>query len=354
MTWTLGSPLRLRLLSLLAVLLLGVGCPCLRGPINASPSLRWWLFSTFGAQRMCPEMLKKGAPLRLSQGGNVIGRFFPSRCTHQVNDDRRTVTIQFGGTGFAWTPVAGRVGFSMDATIEYAFDFRMTEDAVYIWATNPRTLQGPEFQVGAIENKVVDWATSISPVAYMANTFGTQIVSSHLASGFTVIHTDRGDDFTLGILQPPARPVRPFDTGKGDRVAMANETTEVRNGQVDFLGPFEVVDDDQALFLRMRLQGPAVDVLVLHRGTADLWREGLQKGAPLAPPHEPAILGFPLQPGAEQRRKIKLRKGQYTVVIDNSDRVGVVAAPWNPLSVVGGNLATVSVLAELGDEDDDF
>ena len=343
----------LRVVSLLAVLVLGVGCPCLRGPINASPSLRWWLFSNFGAQRVCPEMLKKGAPLKLDPNGNTIGRFFPTRCKHEIHDDRRTMTIHFGGSGYAWTPIAGRMGFSVDASIEYAFDFYMAEDAVYVWAKNPRTIHGPDFQVGSVENKVVDWASK-SPVGYMMNTFGSQIVQSHLASGFTVVHTDDGDEFTLGILQPPARPKRPYDTSEGDRFVFANETTEVRNNQIDFLGPFEVADDDQALFLRMRVQGPPIDVMVLHRGTGDLWREGLQKGAALGPPPAPAILGLPLQPGQDAKKKVKLPIGQYYVVVDNSSAVGVVAPPWNPLSVVGGNLAVVSYLAELGDEDDEF
>jgi hypothetical protein len=345
-------PLRLRLLGLLGVLVLGVGCPCLRGPINASPSLRWWLFSNFGAQRACPEMLKKGASLKLSPDGNTIGRFFPSRCRHEVNDDRRSMTLHFGGTGYAWTPIAGRVGFAVDASVEYSFDFYMAEDAVYVWATNPRTVFGPEFKIGSVENKLVDWASK-SPVGYMMNTFGTQIVSSQLASGFTVVHTDEGDDFTLGILKPPARPKHPFNTSK-DRYVFGNETTELRNNQVDFLGPMEVADDDQALFLRLRVLGPAVDVLVIHRGTGDLWREGLQNGAPLAPPPQPPLFAFPAQPGRDIKQKIRLPVGQYYVVVDNSSAVGVVSPPWNPLSVVGGNLATVSYLAALGDEDEDF
>jgi hypothetical protein len=343
-------PLRLRLVGLLAVLVLGVGCPCLRGPINASPGLRWWLFSNFGAQRACPEMLKKGASLKLSPDGNTIGRFFPSRCQHEVHDERRSMTLHFGGTGYAWTPIAGRVGFSVDASVEYGFDFRMTEDAVYVWATNPRTVSGPEFKIGSVENKVVDWASK-SPVGYMMNTFGTQIVSSQLASGFTVVHTDRGDDFTLGILMPPARPKHPFNAGD-DRFVFGNETTEIRNHQVDFLGPMEVADDDQALFLRVRVQGPPVDVMVIHRGTGDLWREGLQKGAPLAPPPQPPLFGFSVQPGIDVKKKVRLAAGQYYVVVDNSPVIGAVAPPWNPLSVVGGNLAIVSYLAELGDEDD--
>ena len=57
-----------------------VSCGLFRGAVNDSPSIRWWLFSTFGAERMCPEMLKRSAPLRLVNGGNVIGRAGGARC----------------------------------------------------------------------------------------------------------------------------------------------------------------------------------------------------------------------------------------------------------------------------------
>jgi hypothetical protein len=347
------APLRLRLLGLLLLACTAVGCPCVRGVVNSSPSLRWWLFSNFGAERMCPEMTKKGAGLKLAPDGNTIGRFFPSRCRHDVSDATQTVTVHFGGTGYAWTPVAGRVGFSVDASVEYAMDFWMGEDSMYIWAKTKRVVYGPEFKVGSVENRVVDWATR-SPAGYLANTFGSQIVQGQLANGFTVVHTDNGDEFTLGILQPPARPKRPYATSGGDKFVFANETTEVRFDQVDFLGPFEVVDTDQALFLRMRVNGPNVDVLLVHRGTGDLWRDGLQQGQRLGPPPNPPIMGFVIPPNGEVRQRIKLPPGQYYAVIDNSTRMGAVGPPWNPLSVVGGNLALVSYSAELGDDDDDF
>ncbi len=347
------SRLRLQLAGLALVVLVGVGCPCLRGPVNASPALRWWLFSNFGAQRMCPEMLKRGAPLKLTPDGNTIGRFFPSRCHHIVNDQSQTVTIQFGGTGFAWTPIAGRIGFSAEASVEYRMDFYMAEDAVYIWARTLRIVSGPDFKVGAVENKVVNWAAR-GPVAYLANTFGNQIVTSHLASGFTVIHSDEGDEFTLGHLSPPQRPKRPFDTSEGDRYVFANETTEIHPEQIDFLGPFEVADDDQALFLRFRVTGPALDGLLMYRGVGDLWRDSLQLGAPLGPPQQPPLMTFQIQPGQEQRQRIPLARGQYYVVVDHSSRIGTTNPPWNPLGAVGGNTALVSYTAELGEADDSF
>jgi len=335
-----------------ALLLLAAGCGLFRGSVNASPEVRWFLFSNFGAQRMCPEMLKRGAPLKLTPNGNAIGRFFPERCSHQVNDATRIVTLAFSGTGFAWTPVAGRIGFAVSATIDYRMDFFLAEDAAYIWAKPARIAHGPEFKMGAIENKLVNWAAQ-GPVGYMASTFGSQIVEGQLASGFTVVHSDDGDEFALGLLSPPARPAKPFRSSSG-RIALERDITEVRVDQVDLIGPLEVPETDQALFLRFQVTGPALDVMILRRGTGDLWRSGLQLGAALAPPPEPAVSAFALQPGQEARQRIPLPPGQYYVVLDNSVRMGSVNPPWSPLGIMGGNSGVVAYSVELGDSDEEF
>ncbi|MEB2314221.1 MAG: hypothetical protein OZ921_20800 [Sorangiineae bacterium] len=327
---------------------------CVKSYVNASPNLRWWLFSNFGAQHICPEMLKRGAGLKLAPGGNIIGRFFPDQCRYEINDPAKTLAVHFGGTGYAWTPVAGRMGFSATMSVEYRPDFYLSDEAVYVWARFNRLIYGPDFKIGSVENKVVDWAATQTPAGYLANTFGNQLVQSQLSSGFTVVRSDEGDDFSLGILQPPARPAHPFTTSGSDRYVFANETTEVRYGQVDFLGPFEVADSDQALFLRFRAAGPEVEALVVTRGAGDRWRGSLQLGAPLGPPPESPLTGFRLPPAGEVRQKLKLQPGQYYVVIDNSAAVGQVAPAWNPLAVVGGATTTVSYTAELGDADSSF
>ncbi|HYP89718.1 MAG TPA: hypothetical protein VEQ59_16235, partial [Polyangiaceae bacterium] len=244
-----------------------VGCGLFRGSVNANPALRWFLFSNFGAQRMCPEMLKRGMALKLTPNGNGIGRFFPERCTAQVNDAAQTVTLAFSGTGFAWTPIAGRVGFAVSATLDYRMDFFMAEDATYVWAKPARIVYGPDFRMGAIENKMVDFAAQ-GPGGYMVSTFGSQIVQGQLSSGFTVVHTDQGDEFSMGILLPPARPHSFFSVANG-RTLLEHDTTEVRVDQMDLIGPLEVPSSGQALFLRFQLTGPAVDAMLIRRGAGD-------------------------------------------------------------------------------------
>jgi len=298
---------------------------------------------------MCPEMLKRSTPLRLASGGNVVGRFFPERCQTIVNESSQTVTVDFAGTGYGWTPVAGRIGFSAAAAIDYRMDFFLDDDAVYIWARTARILKGPEFAMGAIEYKLANFAAQ-GPAGYLLNTFGAQLMQSQLAAGFTVVHTDDGDEFALGHLSPPQRPPTPFVKGD-DRYVFANEITEVRSEQVDFLGPFEIVEGDQALFLRLHVTGPAVDVLVVSRSNGDVWRNGLQLGAPLGPPPQPALTTWSVQPGGEQKQAMRLPPGQYYAVLDNSSRLGSVNPPWNPLGVVGGNTAVVAYIAELGEVD---
>jgi hypothetical protein len=323
-------------------------CGLFRGAVNSSPGLRWWLFSHYGAEKMCPEMLKHGAPLSFLPGGNTVGRFFPTTCNTEVSDERQIATIHFSGTGYGWTPIAGRIGFSMETAVEYRPDFQLTEDAVYVFARTNRLVYGPVFAIGSIENRLADWA-SRTPAGYLASTFGSQIVESRLASGFTVVRTDQGDDFAIGILAPPARPPHPFHMDSKDRIVLANETTEVRTGQVDFIGPLEVADTAQALYLHFKLQGPAVDALIMMRAAADPWREGLQRGAPLQPPAYPPVTSLVVQPTTELQQRVRLPPGQYYLVVDNSGVVGTVAPPWSPINVLGGGAAVLSVSVELGD-----
>jgi hypothetical protein len=329
-----------------------LGCSWFKGPVNASPALRWWLFSNFGAQRLCPEMLSRSASLKLAPNPNTLGRLFPAACQTTVNDAAQTVTLAFSGSGFAWTPVAGRVAFTVLASVEYRMDFYLADDAVYIFARPARTVLGPTFQVTSIENSLVNWAAQ-GPGGYLMNSFGGQIVSGELASGFTVVHADDGDSFALGQLSPPARPPQPFNTSD-ERYAMVNETSEVHADQLDLIGPLTVATDDQALFVQFVSTGPAADVLLIRRGTGDLWRQGLQNGLPLAPPPEPPITAFPLIPGAPVKQRIALPRGQYYFAIDNSSRVGATNPPFNLLGAIGQNTATVSVAVELGDSDDEF
>lgn len=328
------------------------GCPCLKGATDASPGFRWWLFANFGASKICPEMLKRGVPLRLQDRAPAIGRFFPMQCSHQVDNARQTVTVHFAGTGYGYMLPAKRIGFTCTGSVEYRIDFQITDEGIYVWGKPSRVVQGPVFQLGYVENPIVDIATAVTPLGSVANFFGNQIVAGELTRGFTAVHDeDKGDDFSLGILYPPTRPHHPFDTTGSERYTFANETIEVQSQQRDYLGPFEVADGDQSLYLQLSVQGPAVDVMVVSKGTGDLWRDSYQKGQPLGQPPGPVVAGGPLNPGINENRKYKVPPGLYYVVIDNTSAAGNVGpAPptlFNPLG--SGAAARVNYVAQVGD-----
>jgi hypothetical protein len=349
-------PRRSRLAALVLVALamsvsLG-GCRACAPVVNASPGLRWWLFSNFGAQRICPEMLKQGVPLRMQDRGPTVGRYFPTGCSVDVSNERQTVTVSFLGTGYAYTPITRRVGFQCTASVELRPDFYLGEEDIYVWGRVNRLVNGPAFTLGYVENPVADVATSVTPLGTIANLFGNQIVADRLGRGFTVVQNWDTDSktFQLGILMPPQKPLTPYDVTGEQIYTFSNETIEVQTNQMDFLGPFEIVDGDQQLLFRAFLQGQPVDLIVVSRATGDAWRDAYQQGRPLGAPPGPVFAGTPLQPTGEQRFAWRLPPGQYYVVVDNSPFAGSVAPPaLSVLNPLGGPVARVSYVAQLGE-----
>jgi hypothetical protein len=343
-------------LALTALVLALSGCA---GIINNNPDLRWFLFARFGASRVCPEMVKMGVPIRLQDRAPAVGRFFPMTCNVAVDGNRHVIAVSVGGTGYGYLTPAKRVGFSVNATVEYRPDFVMAGDDIYLWAKVNRIVNGPNFQTGYVENPMLDAVGNLPPFGTIANFLGNQAVTGAMTRGFTVIHNgDRGDDFTLGILYPPQRPSHPFQVASNDRLTFANETTDVEGNERDFLGPFEVAKPGQALFISTTVQGPAVNMVVVDKGTGDAWREGYQTGRPLGPPPGPVLGQNVVQPGPVDTRRYNLNPGFYYVVIDNT--LGVAQAvpspipsllnPLTPLGMggpVGGGLARVSYVAQL-------
>lgn len=317
---------------------------------DASPGLRWFLFSNFGASKICPEMLKLGVPLRLQDRAPAIGRFFPMQCSHNVNDANQTVTVHFAGTGYGYMLPAKRVGFQCSGSVEFRPDFQIAGDDVYVWGRLNRIVQAPSFQLGYVENTLFDVAANIPPFGTLANFFGQQVVTSELTRGFTVLHNeDKGNDFSLGILLPPQKPHHPFNVTQSERFTFANETVDVHANQRDFLGPFEVADSGQALYLTMSVIGPSIDVIVVNKYTGDMWRNGYQTGQPLGPPPGPVLAGGPLQPGSSQNLRYALAPGMYYVVLDNSSAAGLVSPPIMPFNPLSDPVARVSYVAQVGD-----
>jgi hypothetical protein len=150
-----------------------------------------------------------------------------------------------------------------------------------------------------------------------------------LQRGFTVIRydSDGATDFGLGYIPKGQKPFKPFYI-KSDRLILANDRTEVHSGQQDFIGGFEVQDDDEALYMTGKLDGaPAVDVFLVPKNLGDRMIDSYVKNPGPALLPGPPLLDEPLQQGQMWKRFVPARKGFYYVVVDHSAQVGRSAPP---------------------------
>jgi hypothetical protein len=321
----------------------GVGCPCARSAINSSTGIRWWLFSNFGASKMCPEMLARGVPLKLSAFGNAsIGRFFPATCRVDVDDPRHVIVMTATGTGYVSLPVTQRMGFFVAMTVEYAPDFRLEDDATYVWGRFGRFVAPPDLRVLGVENPVVSLATK-TPFGDVATVIGNGLVASEIGRGFTVVRQEDGDDFTLGHLDPPARPQRQMAAMR-DRFVLASDLTSVRPRAREYLGPFRIDAENASLHLRAKVDGAPLSFTVVERSVGDRWRQDYEAGKPLGPAPG-TFLGQGQLPPGEARLAFPLPPGSYYVVLQNDS-----APAFAPMGVaLTESVAYASYLAEVGE-----
>jgi hypothetical protein len=309
------------------------GCGCINSAVNSSDSARWWLFSNFGAQKICPEMKKRGVPLKMSAlGPQTVGRFFPQECQVSVDEAHHTIAVQASGTGYVMLPLTRRVGFFCGIQVEYRPDFRLTDDGLYVWGQFNRVLAPPDLRILGVENPLVNLATR-TPVGDVATLLGQGVVESEVGRGFTVVRQDDGDDFTLGHLEPPAKPPRAFKTGK-NRTMLATDSVQIAPASREYLGPLDVNENSSALYFHSRLAGQGLVFAVVERATGDYWRGSYQAGQPLGPAPGPTVTFGNIMPG-EGEQKIAVPKGQYYLVVEN--QAPAPAAPLGlPLGALGG------------------
>ena len=365
-------PVRAALALLVALLGLGsLGASCavrglalMPGVVNdpGNRSLRRALFG-FASSEICPEFLKRNIPLVLRDGDPATGRFFPNSCAVQELANGN-LFLQFAGRGFAWTNVTGRIGFEASAAVEYGQDFLMDGSTMDVYFRQKQT-QSSDFRVLMVERTAAGAAAAPSQgfaellagsIAAASQQIGQRILQSKIAQGFTVVRDADGTvSFGLGVLEQGQKPAVPFARGEADRTVLANETTEIHNGQRDYLGPFTLPSTDQALFLTAVLEGaPALEVLVVPKAMGDQWLDAyLRQAAPTAlqaPPLSdealPAAVGVPGQPLPPWRRTLRLPAGQYYVVLDHTTAAGQTAPP---AQTADDRAAAVSYAVQLGD-----
>lgn len=316
------------------------------GVVNnpANKSLRFDILK-FGLDRFCDEMKKRGAPLKLSDDQPIIGRFSADSCQSQVIDEeqRQSFIVQYTGKGFAWTNVTGRIGFNAAGLIEYAPDFQLADGVMYVYF-RPRKVDSTSFQMTLTELPFVQAAAAVT--ATSPDAVGRQVVTAELQRGFTVIryNSDGETDYGLGIIPKGSRPFRPFTVSGSDKLALANDRTEVHGGQQDFIGGFEVTDDDQALYLTAKLDGaPGLDLFVVPKVLGDaMVGQYVHQAGEAALPSAP-LLDETIVQGQLFKRYVQVPPGSYTVVLDNGPAVGRTPTPAN------GPAATLDYLVQVGD-----
>jgi hypothetical protein len=320
------------------------------GVINdpANRSLRFDMLK-FGLDSFCAGMLSGGAALKLGDDEPVVGRFFADSCQSQVLDDdaHKSFVVQYSGRGYAWTNLSQRLGFSSHGVVDYEPDFQLANGALYVYF-RPRLIDGETFQTTLVESALARGGLAVAGVN--ANDLGKHIVDSQLRRGFTVIRygTDGETDFALGVVPTGETPFKPFDVRRTDKRALANQRTEVHVGQQDYIGPFEVNDAKQALYLTLSLDGaPNADVFVIPKPTGDTMLAHYLNSAGGQPLPSPALLDETVVqgPGLWQRF-VNVDPGRYYLVLDNTAQAGHSA----PASSASEDLAAkVDYLVLVGD-----
>jgi hypothetical protein len=298
-----------------------LGAGVVNNPENKS--LRFDILK-FGLGRFCDEMRKGGTPLKLADDQPVIGRFFASACQSQVveEENRQSFVVQFEGRGFAYSQPTGRLGFTLRGLVEYAADFQLHGDALYVYF-RPRLVDATAFQTLMVESQLAQSAMQVA--AINPDEFGKRVVDGQLKRGFTVIRwSEKGEtEFGMGIIPKGERPFRPFDVKTEDKLVVANDRTEVHAGQQDFVGAFSVPDDDQAFYLTLTTDGaPLVDVLLVPKVIGDGLVDAYVKNrGPVSIPGG-ALLNESVPQGQLFQRFVNVPPGEYYLVLDNTDRAG--------------------------------
>ena len=310
----------------------------------SNKSLRFDLL-TYGIDRFCVEMMRRGAPLELGDHEPVIGRFFADGCSAQVisNSDRQSVVVRFSGKGYAWTNLTGRLGFGSAGLVEYAADFQLHEDDMYIYF-RPRSVGQTTFDVLVIESDLARAGLGVSGVD--ASAVGKDIVDRQLGRGFTVIrHSERGEvEYGAGIIPVGQRPFRPYQVVRSEKLTVDNDRTEVHPGQQDYICGVAVADDDARLTLNLALDGaPVADVFVLPESDARGMREAYVTRAGGVPLPRAPLLDAEVRANQPLELALDIPPGNHCLLLDHSANAG--RSP--PAS--GQQAAKIDYLLQLGE-----
>jgi len=294
------------------------------GVVNSpgNKSLRFDMLK-FGLDEFCSELLKRGAPLRLEDGQPIVGRYFGETCQAKSIDtvEKSTIIVQFGGRGFAWTAGTGRLGFRAKGLLELAPDFRVHDDAMYVYF-RPVLVDTSDFELLMTERKLAQSVAELAGVNEQK--LGRAIIDAQLGRGFTAVRydSDGHTDFALGLVDDGQAPFRPFTVVSSPRRTIANGRTELFSNQQDFLGRI-TLDQGEEISLTFRVEGTsAVDFALLsaERSTAHISRY-LHEPGEIRPKATPSFLSTATA-AAPTKARVKLPAGDYFLVLDHSSAWG--------------------------------
>ncbi len=295
-----------------------------QGIVNnpSNKSLRFDMLK-FGLGEFCRELLEHGAPLRLADGQPVIGRYFGDSCAAKSIDnvEKSTIIVQFGGQGYAWTAGTGRLGFRAQGLLELAPDFRIHDDAMYVFF-RPVQVDTSDFELLMTEHPLAQAVADLVGIDEQA--LGKAIIQAQLGRGFTAIRYDADGhtDFALGLVDPGDRPFRPYTVLSSPRTTEANGRTELFAGQQDFVGRIHVGSGEKVT-ITLRVEGTdAIDFALLSEASATPHLEDyLSKPGSLRARTVPSFLAKATS-DVPTRAAIKVPEGSYFLVLDHSPAWG--------------------------------
>ncbi len=315
-----------------------------RGIVNdpKNKSLRFDLIK-FGLAEFCRELLERGAPLRLTDGQPVIGRYFGESCDAKSIDtvDKNSIVLQFGGSGYAWTAGTGRLGFSAAGLLELSPDFRLHEQAMYVYF-RPIQVDTSSFRLLMTERPLAETAAQV--VGLNEEELGKAIIDAQLGRGFTAIRHDADGhtEFALGLVEPGDTPFLPYQVLSSPLATKANGRTELLFGQQDFIGKIRV-ESNETLALTLRVEGAkGVDFALLSQRSASPYlRRYLSNPGTNPLPVVPTFESVATDQ-AQTRAEVLVPAGSYYLVLDHS-------RAWGKTTLAEGALpARVDYLIQLG------
>jgi len=300
------------------------------GVINdpSNKSLRFDILE-FGLEQFCVEMNRRGAAVKLRDGEPVLGRFFAESCSTQIIDEeqRQSFIVQYSGLGYGYTNLTRRLGFQSSGLIEYAVDFQIQGEAMYIYF-RPRNVGSTTFQVRLVEGALAQAGIAVTGVN--PDQLGRNMLDSQLRRGFTVIrYSKRGEtDFAMGLVPVGHRPFKPFQVVESEKQALDNDRTEVHQNQQDFVGGIHVPKDGQAITLTMTLDGAAaVDVFLVAKQNGDLMVTRYASAAGPVPMVGTPVASEVLSAGQPLKRTVPVPAGTYYLMLDHSPAAGPTTPP---------------------------